>query len=146
MDITRISTTGNPIYKIYFNLKFLKKQIYSSPLTGKMRIKSLQSFLKGYSKALDEAKNYKEKAKDTERTKYDDFKSSASMAWTGGTYTSPKRYSTKEEWNAVIKELTECKKFIESELENELKKCETFLYDTDDINTYIESLFDFDLL
>lgn len=106
----------------------------------------MQSFLKSYTKALDEAKSYKEKAKDTERTAYDDFKCISSIAWTGATYASPKRYSTKEEWDAIVKELTECKKFIESELEDELKKCETFLYDTNNINTYIESLFNFDLL
>lgn len=141
-----ISTTSSPIYKNYFNLKYLKKIIYCSPYTGKMRIKSLQSYLKDYSKALDEAKSYKEKAKDTTRTAIDDLKYINSVGWTGINYASPKRYSTKEEWNAVIKELTECKKFIESELKDELKKCETFLYDTDDINTYIESLFDFDLL
>ena len=141
-----ISTTNDPIYKSYFNLKYLKKIIYRSPYTGNLRIKYLRTFLKNYIKALDEAKSYKEKAKDTERTAIDDLKYINSVGWTGTNYASPKRYTTKEEWNAVIKELTECKKFIESELENELKKCETFLYDTDDINTYIESLFDFDLL
>ena len=134
-----ISTTSNPIYKSLFNLKVLKSQIRIIPNGSKS--KSINSFLTQYNNAIKEAKEYRSKAPKESSTK-DIFKAAhhagMSGALFGASYTNPKSYITQSEYDAVIKELTACKKY----LEKELKQLESFIYKSNDYS----SLFDFELL
>ena len=59
-----------------------------------------------------------------------------SGALVGSSYTNPKSYITKSEFDEVIKELSACKKYLESEL----KQLESTIYEN------YNSIFDFELL
>ena len=121
-----------PIYKTLCNLNTFKKQIKFSPVGRK---KTLENFLKQYNSAIKEAKEYRNKAPKESNTK-DIFKAAGSAVMTGS-YVSPKQITNRDEWDKVIKELTACKKYIESELKHlESAVCES-------VNNY-SSLFNFE--
>jgi hypothetical protein len=130
-DIT--NPDSYPIYKSLYGLKMLKKQTKYT-IGGRVRV--LNSFLSQYTKAIDEAKAYKAKAP-KESSTGSLFKSGSSAYITGNTYVSPKQYTNKDEWDKVIKELTECKKYLEQELKH------TESYIEKNINEY-SLLFDFE--
>ena len=131
-DIT--NPDNYPIYKTLFGLNTLKKQTKHT-IGGRVRI--LNSFLTQYTKAIDEAKEYKAKAS-KEASTGDLFKAGAMGYMSGRGYASPKQYTNKAEWDKVIKELTECKKY----LEQELKRVESYI--EKNMNEY-SLLFDFEL-
>ena len=131
MKLPLSGSNSYPIYKSLFDLKTLKMQL--KIVLPMVKRKTINNYLKMYSSAIEEAKDYKAKAPKTSNNK-DILKAAGSAALTGSSYTSPKQYTTQAEWDPVIKELIECKKY----LEHELKLCEAAC------EYEIESYFDFE--